>query len=202
MIVPLLKMPLEKFETLTMLIPGASCPVTLPPLIAMPPLKLETFEIKIPGALPPSLPIVPPLFVMPPKKLETDVIKMPGPLPVIEPELTMLPLKVDTAPPPPIAIPVLELWMVPPLFVMPPPKLDVLLMLMAGPEAMMLLWESSVMPPAIVPVSTIWPVMVALVRLMPPGLIVPVLVMLPVKEVLVTLTQERLLLLVKPNGPV
>src|ERR1017187_7791292 len=54
--------------------------------------------------------------------------------------------------------------------------------------AVMLLWLSSLIPPAMAPVLAMEPEMVPLVKTTPPGLIVPSLVILPVKLVLVTQT--------------
>ena len=111
---------------------------------------------------------------------------MAGALPVemTDPELIIPPVKVETVL---TLMPSARLESVP-AFEMPPPNVDVLLISMAFMKlvGLTLLLASVLMPPAIVPVSRIWPVMVLLVTLMPPGLIVPVLQTFPVNEVLLT----------------
>lgn len=102
--------------------------------------------------------ILPPLEILP-EKLLTVAIEMPSAAAEIVPELAMPPEKVE----PVIAMAV-----------------------GVGVDAVILLAESSEMPPAIVPVLEICPDIVPLVNFMPEGLIVPELSMLPVKLVAVT----------------
>jgi hypothetical protein len=75
-----------------------------------------------------------------------------------------------------------------PAFLIPPRKVGPLIE-MALPEVEIALLTSSAMPPVMIPDEPMKPVMLPLVKVIPPGAIVPSLVILPVKLVLVTATQ-------------
>src|SRR5205807_2647895 len=74
-----------------------------------------------------------------------------------------------------------------PALPMPPRKVDPVIEI-AMPVAVIALALSRLMPPAMLPVDAMKPVIVPLLKVMPPGAIVPSLVMLPVKLVFVTAT--------------
>ncbi|MGB6750003.1 MAG: hypothetical protein WBE51_18490, partial [Xanthobacteraceae bacterium] len=124
----------------------------------VPPLILLALSIRMTMSMAVLALIVPPLEILP-EKLLTVAIEMPSAAAEIVPELEMPPEKVE----PVMAIAV-----------------------GVGVDAVILLAESSEMPPAIVPVLEICPDIVPLVNFMPEGLIVPELSMLPVKLVAVT----------------
>ena len=201
-IVPVLLMPLEKAAIVTEPPKPATPPTKMPampaemvPRLAMPPVKVEMVTAT-PEATPPTKIPAPPLaemvprLAMPPAKVEMVTqeqrppTKMPEPVAeVIVPLLLMPPVKVG----PLIAIPVAAEVIVP-LLLMPPVKVGPLIPIPVT-ELEIRLLASRLMPPAMVPEEVMKPVMVPLVKLMPPGAIVPSLVMLPVKLVLVTATQ-------------
>src|ERR1051326_4320366 len=154
----------------------------------MPPEKVEMLESFSSNGLPDRLP----LLVTPPANvtiLVADTAVMP---PAMVPELAMPPLNVAIVPddrptamtgpetPPVEMVPALEM---PPRNVTPVPWI-------AGVAFVVIrLAPSTRMRPAIMPLSTMWPVIVPLAKVMPPGEIVPSLVMLPVKLVLTMATQ-------------
>ena len=142
-------------------------------------------------------------MLMPPEKFDTVTDEwepnataspptwMPRAL-LIEPALVMPPAKVEIVTDTPAALKAptkmpLLFAAIMPLLLMPPEKAPPLIAI-AVPVLEITLLPSRLMPPAIVPVEMMEPVMVPLLKVMPPGEIVPSLVMLPVKLVLVTAT--------------